>query len=86
MADWILGKKCPHCGGRMVMCEHFALTHDYLIRKDGKLSSKFRKSTEGAIDCTTAFCQECYTFWDGDNTICDNDGVWIRGAGEIQNR
>ena len=54
--------------------------------KDGKLSKNYRKSSEGAIDCVTAFCQECYTFWDGDNTICDNDGVWIRGNGDSANK
>lgn len=82
MAEWILANKCPHCGGRMTLSEHFALTHDYLIRKDGTPSKRYTKSPEGAVDCITAFCDNCKTYWDGDSTICDKDGVYIRGAGD----
>lgn len=81
MVDWILANKCPHCGGRMNMSEHFALTHDYCIRRDGQPYKRYRKSEEGAIDCVTAFCENCNTYWDGDSTIVDNDGVFIRGEG-----
>lgn len=79
--EWKLANKCPHCGGRMTLSEHFALTHDYLIRKDGQLCKRYRKSEEGPIDCVTAFCDACKTYWDGDNTIADADGVYIRGDG-----
>ena len=66
----------------MTLCVHFALTHDYLIRKDGKLSKRYVKSDEGPIDCVTAFCNDCNTYWDGDNTLDAEDGVWIRGDGD----
>lgn len=81
MKEWILANKCPHCGGRMNMSEHFALTHDYLIRKDGQLSKRYRKSPAGPIECVTAFCTECKKYWDGDNTVSYDDGVYIRGEG-----
>ena len=80
-ADWILANKCPHCGGRMTLSEHFALSHDYPIRKDGTTYKRYRKSKEGSIDCVTAFCYTCSTFWDGENTIMGIDGVYIRGNG-----
>ena len=79
--EWKLANKCPRCGGRMKLSEHFALTHDYLIRKDGQPCKRYTKSDEGPIDCVTAFCDACKTYWDGDNTIVDSDGVYIRGEG-----
>lgn len=79
--EWKLANKCPNCGGRMTMSEHFALTHDYPIRKDGKPFKRYSKSPEGPIDCVTAFCDSCDTYWDGDNTTLDIDGVYIRGDG-----
>lgn len=82
MAEWKLANKCPHCGGRMTLCVHFALTHDYSIRKDGKVGKRYVKSDEGPIDCVTAFCNACNTYWDGDNTLDAEDGVWIRGDGD----
>lgn len=65
----------------MTMSEHYALTHDYLIRKDGQPCKRYRKSEEGAIDCVTAFCKSCNTYWDGDHAILAGDGVYIRGEG-----
>lgn len=82
MDEWEKANKCPHCGGRMKLSEHFALTHDFLIRKDGRPCKTYRRSDEGSIDCVTAFCDNCNTYWDGDNTIVDSDDiVYIRGRG-----
>lgn len=64
------------------MSEHFALTHDYIIRKDGRLCKRYRKSAEGPVDVCTVFCKDCKTCWDGDNTIVDRDGVYISGEGD----
>lgn len=80
--EWVLANKCPCCGGRMVLSEHFNLTHDYLIRKDGQPRKEYKKSSEGAIDCLTAFCSDCGRGWDGDNTALDAGGVYIRGKGD----
>lgn len=65
----------------MTMSEHYALTHDHLIRKDGQPCKRYRKSEEGAIDCVTVYCKNCNVYWDGDHAILDNDGVYIRGEG-----
>ncbi len=81
MEEWEKANKCPHCGGRMTLSEHFAYTHDYPIRKDGKLYKQFKKSEGGPVDCVTAFCDSCHTYWDGDSTIIDRDVVYIRGRG-----
>lgn len=40
--EWVLANKCPCCGGRMVLSEHFNLTHDYLIRKDGRPCKEYK--------------------------------------------
>ena len=67
----------------MTLCEHFALTHDYLIRKDGKLAKRYVKSDEEPTGCVTAFCNYCKTYWDGDNTLDAEGGVWIKGDGNL---
>lgn len=81
MADWILANACPHCGGQMTLSVHYALSHDFKIRKDGQPYKRFRISGEGPIDCVTAYCRDCATYWDGDNTIFAVEGVFIRGEG-----
>lgn len=81
MAEWVTASKCPKCGGRMMMSEHFASTHDYLIRKDGRLYKRFRRSAEGPVDCVTAVCLDCETYWDGDNTARENNRLFVRGSG-----
>lgn len=68
----------------MILSEHFALTHDYIIRKDGQIRRRYSKSPEGPIDVYTALCSDCKTCWDGDNTIVDTDGVYIRGEGTVR--
>ena len=80
-AEWVSAAKCPKCGGQMTLSEHFALTHDYRIRRDGTLYKRHKKSPEGPIDCVTAYCEGCKTYWDGDHTINDIDGVYVRGEG-----
>ena len=82
MADWILASRCPHCGGRMTAMEHFALTHDYRVRLDGRPSRRFSRSAEGPPDCITVFCEKCRTAWDADHAIWDEDGIFIKGDGD----
>lgn len=81
MTDWILANKCPHCGGRMNLSVHYALTYDYHIRRDGQPYKQYQKSGEGPIDVVTASCEDCHTYWDGENTIFAIEGVFIRGEG-----
>ena len=82
MDKWEIANKCPHCGGRMTASEYFSLTHDYIIKKDGNLSKRYTKSEEGSIDCITVRCNSCMSYWDSDNTVVTNNGVYIRGNGE----
>ena len=83
MADWILASRCPHCGGRMTAMEHFALTHDYRVRLDGRPSQRFSRSPEGPLDCITVLCEKCRTVWDSDHAAWDADGIFIKGDGNV---
>lgn len=31
------------------------------------------------MDVCTVLCNDCSTYWDGDNTILGEDGVFVRG-------
>lgn len=81
MAEWVKANKCPACGGQMIMSEHYALTHDHIVRANGKPYKRFTRSAEGPIDCVTAYCNGCGAYWDADNTMWGSDGVFVRGVG-----
>ena len=81
MNGWELANKCPNCGGRLTVSEHFSLSHDFKIRRDGQPCKRFRKSPEGAIDCVTVLCDDCLSYWDGDHATWDYDGIYIKGKG-----
>lgn len=78
---WTLAKKCPHCGGSMTVNVFYSFSRDYRIRRDGQPQKRCKRSGEGSMDVCTASCNDCCTYWDGNNTVWSEDGVYIRGKG-----
>lgn len=78
MADWIMANKCPKCGGYIALSIHCAYTIDYAVRRDGQLRKRGKKIDGGPIDVVTAHCEKCGSYWDGDNTIWSQEGVFVR--------
>ena len=72
---------CPHCGGSMTVSVFYSFSRDYRIGIDGQPRKKCKKSFEGPMDVCTVLCNDCSTYWDGDNTIWGEDGVFVRGEG-----
>ena len=82
MGEWEQVKCCPVCGGGLIISEYFMLSHDYRITKKGKLSKKWSATDPGPMECTTAYCMDCRTYWDGDHVAVEaDDTVWLRGDG-----
>ena len=82
-SNWILASECPHCGGRMCLNSYYSFSRDYCIGKNGKAHKQSKKSPEGPMDVSTAFCKNCGIMWDANNTMVDNGFVYILGEGEM---
>lgn len=82
MGEWEQVKCCPICGGSLIISEYFTFSHDYRITKKGKLSKRWSATDPGPMECTTAYCMDCRTYWDGDHVAVEaDDTVWLRGDG-----
>ncbi len=82
MAEWKKVTYCPKCGGKLTISEHYAYSLDFSITKKGVLSKKFKKSDGGPVDCITAYCDECNSYWDGSQTIVEHDNtVYLKMMG-----
>lgn len=81
---WEKANKCPQCGGKMVLCEHFTVTHHYHIKRDGQPSKRYRRESHERTnpDRITVFCENCRAFWDEDNVMCETNGVYVWGRGK----
>ena len=65
-------KKCPTCGGKLIVSGFYSFSRDYKITRRGVLSSRGSKSVESSIDCTTASCVDCGSEWEqGEVMILD---------------
>ncbi len=78
---WVSAAKCPHCGGSMTVSVFYSYSRDYRIGRNGQPQKKFKMSCEGSMDVCTATCNDCDTYWDGNNTVWGADGVFVRGDG-----
>ena len=82
MSEWKYVTCCPHCGGELIISDHYAFTRDYRITKRGVLSKRSKRSSDGSMDCTTGYCLSCNTGFDEDEIAVEADGtVWVREKG-----
>jgi hypothetical protein len=82
--SWILVKKCPACGGKLIVSDFYSFSRDYKITRRGVLSSRSSKSVESSIDCTTASCVDCGAEWEQGEVMILDGKVFlsIRRSGE----
>lgn len=74
MSDWVRVSKCPKCGGDLVLSEYYTYSIDYCITKKGTISKRHTRSDGGPIDCMTACCDKCESFWDATQVFVEKDG------------
>ena len=79
MTAWKKVTCCPECGGKITISEHYAFSWDYTITRKGVLSKRGKRSDGGPIDCMTAYCNDCGTYWDGSQcTVDSDDTLWLK--------
>lgn len=78
MMRGIMRKRCPLCGGRIVISDLYQISHDYVITAKGVVSKRFTKSSEGSMECMLAACEnapdKCSGIWDADAFYLDEEG------------
>lgn len=73
-------KSCPLCGKSIVVSVLCQYSLDYKIRKNGKISTKFKKTDGGGIDCSVASCEDyenCDARWETDEFFIDEEGQFV---------
>ena len=54
---------CPVCGGRIIVSYYYQYSKDYFVKKDGKLSSRYKVVDGGPEEASTAICESCDMYW-----------------------
>lgn len=75
MKDRII-KRCPKCGGRIVVSHLYQTSHNHTITQKGKLSKGFKRDGEHSMECSIASCifapDECDVSWNADDFYIDS--------------
>lgn len=66
---------CPHCKGELLISFHFSFTKDFKITRDGVMSKRFKRSTDGSLECSTGYCSDCGAVFDEDQICVEEDGA-----------
>lgn len=67
---------CPKCGGTIVVSYLYQTSHDYVLTKRGKLSKRFTRPGEGALDESIAACRDCDAYWEVGDFFIDEDDTF----------
>ena len=52
-------KKCPICGGKLVLSDYYQISHEHAISKNGKILKKYTVTEKMPINEQTINCTEC---------------------------
>lgn len=75
--SWVCVKKCPACGGSLVVSFHYSFSRDYTITSKGVLSKRHFRSVESPVDCVTTACFDCGAEWSQDEVMIMDDRVFL---------
>ena len=76
--NWENIKRCPVCGGKVVISYFYSFSVDYTITKRGVLSKKGVRSIESPMDCVTVTCMDCEAEWCSDQVKIDAGKLWLK--------
>lgn len=69
---------CPRCGGEIEVSDLYQYTLNYVVRKNGKLSKRYRKVDNGLIDARLAACiNDCGVLWEDGEFCVEADGSFV---------
>lgn len=78
MADGIKRSCCPRCSGKIEVSDLCQYSLNYVVRKDGKLSKRYRKDENGPIGASLAACvNDCGVIWEDGEFWVNDDGAFI---------
>ena len=69
---------CPRCGGKIEVSDLCQYTLNYVVRKNGKLSKRYRKYDNESIDASLATCLNgCGVLWEDGDFCIEADGSFV---------
>ncbi len=74
---------CPKCGkvDSLVLSDYYQISHDYRILKNGKVSKRFKRSSEHTEEWSAVTCNECGSQWS--SVVNGKGGFYISDDGTI---
>lgn len=77
----VIRKKCPLCGGKIIVSDLYQVSYDYFIRQDGTISKTHKTSSPMTMDASIAACEHtpdnCKAEWDCDSFFIDARGRFV---------
>lgn len=81
MSKGILRRRCPLCGGKIVVSDLYQVSYDYTITHAGVISKKHTTSLPMSMDASVAACENapdrCPMTWDTDSFAIDERGRFV---------
>lgn len=81
MNNGVIRKRCPLCGGKIVVSDLYQLSYDYVITRTGKKGKKRKVSRPGSMEVSIAACENapdaCNATWDADEFVIDEDDRFV---------
>ena len=72
----IILKKCPLCGGEIVVSYICQYSRVYKLAKSGRISRRYTIVDSGTMDVAVASC-DCGANWNKDQFVIDENGYFI---------
>ena len=71
-------KKCPLCGGNIIVSELFQLSQNHKLTKSGKLSKRYTQTDAMPEDISLASCSSnCGASWEVDDFTITPEGYFL---------
>ena len=66
---------CQNCGGTLVYEEFFQVGHQYVVKKDGTLYKRFKRTSENSEEASMLYCRDCHEVIDFDDYDIHRDMI-----------
>lgn len=78
----VIRKRCPLCGGKIIVSDFYTFSYDHFITKSGTLSRKYNVSSPGSINVSNAACENvidesCSARWDDNSFFINAEGQFV---------
>lgn len=81
MNEGIIRRRCPRCGGKIVVSDLYQVSYDYTITRAGVISKGHTTSPTMSLETSIAACENapdlCPVTWDTDSFVIDERGRFV---------